>query len=100
LKLQAMVDVPKDMDMCTKVKQLGTNMWKQVTIILKHFLDFMDCFKIFKAHNMFAFMLDPWFKDLNIMGDHVGHVSTIEIIVAYMIVPPSNLWDFVSKLHG
>jgi hypothetical protein len=34
------------------------------------------------------------------MGDHVGHVSTIEIIVAYMIIPPSNLWDFLLKLHG
>jgi hypothetical protein len=59
LKLQAKVDVPKDMDMCTKVKQFGTNMWEQVANILRPFLDFMDCFKILKVHNMLAFMLDP-----------------------------------------
>ncbi len=100
LKSQAKVDVPKDMDMCTKVKQLGTNMWKQSTIILRPFLYFVDCFKILNGHNMLAFMLDPWFKDLSLMGDHVGHVSIIEIIVAYMIVPTSNLWNFVLKLHG
>jgi hypothetical protein len=59
LKLQAKIDVPKDMDMCTNMKQLGTNMWEQVAIILRPFLDFMDCFKILKVHNMLAFMLDP-----------------------------------------
>jgi hypothetical protein len=59
VEVASKVDVLEDMDMCTKVKQLGTNMWEQVAIILRPFLDFMDCFKIFKAHNMLAFMLYP-----------------------------------------
>jgi len=69
--------------MCTKVKKLGANMREQATHVLSSFLDFMDCFKLSKAHNMVALMLDPWFKDLSLMGDYVGHSSVIEISVAY-----------------
>lgn len=48
------------------------------------FLDFMDFFKLSKAHNMFtSFMLDPWFKDLNLAGDYVDHVLAIEIVVTF-----------------
>jgi len=32
---------------------------------------------------MVTLMLDPCFKDLSLMGDYVGHFSTIEIVVAY-----------------
>jgi hypothetical protein len=35
------------MDMHTKVKQPGVNMWKQMTIILTPFLNFMDVFQAF-----------------------------------------------------
>lgn len=43
------------------------------------FLDFMDFFKLFKAHNMLtSFMLDPWFKNLNLVGDYVDHLLAIE----------------------
>jgi len=43
------------------------------------FLDFMDFFKLFKTHNMLtSFMLDPWFKDLNLVGDYVDHLLAIE----------------------
>jgi hypothetical protein len=28
-------------------------------------------------------MLDPWFKDLSLVGDYFGHSFAIEIIVAY-----------------
>jgi hypothetical protein len=67
------------------VSPLGANMWKKKTIVLKPFLDFiMDhCFKFSKVHNMFTFMLDPWFKDLNFEGDHVGQTLTIDIVVTY-----------------
>jgi hypothetical protein len=58
-------------------------MQKQVDIVLRPFLDLMDCFKLSKVHNMVALMLDPCFKDLSLMGDYVGHFSTIEIVVAY-----------------
>jgi hypothetical protein len=58
-------------------------MQKQVDIVLRPFLDLMDCFKLFKVHNMVALMLDLCFKDLSLMGDYVGHFFTIEIVVAY-----------------
>jgi hypothetical protein len=41
------------MDMHTKVKKLGAS-----SLVLKPFLDFIDCFKLSKAHNMVAIMLD------------------------------------------
>ncbi len=59
LELQAKVDASKEMDMHTKVKKLGANMREQIALVLRPFLDFMDCFKLFKAHNMVALMLDP-----------------------------------------
>jgi hypothetical protein len=83
LELQVEVDAFKEMDMCTKVKKLSANMQKQVAILLRPFLDFMDCFKLSKVHNMVIFMLDLQFKDLNIVGDYVGHSSTIGITTAY-----------------
>jgi hypothetical protein len=63
LDLQVKVDVAKDMDMCMKMKQLGANMQLQVAFVLRPFLDFMDSFKLSKAHNMLVLMLDPQFKD-------------------------------------
>jgi hypothetical protein len=59
LELQTEVDASKEMDMHTKVKKLSANMQKQVTLVLRPFLDFMNCFKLSKAHNMVALMLDP-----------------------------------------
>jgi hypothetical protein len=52
LELQVEVDAFEEMDMCIKVKKLGANMREQVALVLRPFLDFMDCFKLFKAHNM------------------------------------------------
>jgi hypothetical protein len=83
LELQVEVDATKEMDMHTKVKKLGANMRKQVSHVLRPFLDFMDCFKLSKAHNMVALMLDCWFKNLSLVGVYVGHSSTIEITAAY-----------------
>ncbi len=40
------------------------------------------CFKFSKVHNMFTFMLDPWFKDLSSKG-YVGKALTIDIVVTY-----------------
>jgi hypothetical protein len=54
LDLQVDVDVEEDIDMHMKVKQLGGNMPLQVTIVLRLLLDFMDSFKLSKAHNMLA----------------------------------------------
>jgi hypothetical protein len=83
LILQTKVDVAHEVDMCIRVKQLGANMQLQVAIVLRPFLDFMDNFKLSKAHNMLAFMLDPWFKDLSLVRNYVGHAFTIEIASAY-----------------
>ncbi len=71
------------MDICTKVKQLRANMCKQVAIVLRFFL---DCFKLFKIHNMVVLMLDPHFKDLSSVGNNIDHSFAIEIIVNHMIV--------------
>jgi hypothetical protein len=42
-----------------------------------------QCFKFSKLHNMFTFMLDLWFKDLNSKGDYVVQALTIDIVVTY-----------------
>jgi hypothetical protein len=60
LELQAKVNVVENMDMCTKVKQLGVNMQEQVIIVLMPFFDFMDSLKILKACCLFScLILDP-----------------------------------------
>jgi hypothetical protein len=43
----------------------------------------MDSFQLSKTHNMIVLILDPWFKDLNLVGDYVGHVSAIKIVTTY-----------------
>jgi hypothetical protein len=61
----------------------------------------MDCFKLFKVHNMVVLMLDPWFKNLNLVGDYVGHSFAIEIVVAYernVFLP--TLKTLYQKHHG
>ncbi len=61
----------------------------------------MDSFKLSKTHNMLVLMLDPWFKDLSLVGDYVGHVSTIEIATTYdtqFLFP--TLKKLYQKLHG
>jgi len=85
------------MDMPVKVNQLGANMWEQVIIVLTTFLDFMFSSKLIKAHNMVALLLGPWFKDLSLLVDYVGHFSTIKIDVVYdkEFFLPSYLEKFV-----
>ncbi len=87
--------------MHTKVKKLSANMQKQVTLVLRPFLDFMNCFKLSKGHNMVALMLDIRFKDLSLLGDYVGHSSTIGIIVTYdreFLLPTFKI--LYKKHHG
>jgi hypothetical protein len=46
-------------------------------------------------------MLDHWSKDLNVVGNYVGHASIIEIIIAYesqFLIP--TLKTLYQKLHG
>ncbi len=83
LELQIKIDDVKELDTCTKVKQLGVNMQKQVNVVLQPFLNFMDFFQPTKAHNMVALVLDPRFKDLSLVGDYVGHAFAIEIATTY-----------------
>ncbi len=61
----------------------------------------MDSFKLSKTHNMLALMLDPQFKDLNLMGNYVGHAFAIEIVSAYdtQFLLPTLKASF-QKLHG
>ncbi len=59
LELQAEIDAIENMDMHMKMKQLNANMQRQVTIVLRPFLDFMYFFNPPKAHNMVVLMLDP-----------------------------------------
>jgi hypothetical protein len=72
-----------------------------MNIVFRPFLDFMDSFKLSKAHNMFALMLDPYFKDLSLMGDSVGQFLAIEIVSAYenqFLFP--TLKSLYQKFHG
>lgn len=56
-------------------------MQQQVPHVLRALFDFIN-FKLSKVHNMVALMFDLWFKDSNLMGDYVGHLSVIEIVAA------------------
>jgi hypothetical protein len=61
----------------------------------------MDCFKVFKIDNKVTFMLNPWFKNLSLMVDYIGHSFTIEIVATYdsqFFLPPVK--TFYQKLHG
>ncbi len=101
LELQVELDASEEMDMCIKVKKLGANMWEQVALVVRPFLDFMDCFKHSKAHNMVAFMLDLQFKDLSLVGDYVGHYFAIVIAFAYdreFVLPTLKI--LYKKHHG
>jgi hypothetical protein len=101
LDLQIEVDVAEDTNMCMKMKQFGANMQLQVAFVLRLFLDFMDSFKLSKAHNMLVLMLDPQFKDLSLVGDYVGHALVIEIDVAYDTeFLPLTFKILYQKLHG
>jgi hypothetical protein len=71
------------MDMHITVEKLGANMQEQVALVLRSFLNFMDYFKLSKAHNMVGLMLDPQFKDLTIVGDYVNHSFAIVIATTY-----------------
>jgi len=48
LELWAKVDVAKDVDMCTKMKQLGVKMQKQIVIVLRLFHDSITNFMFYK----------------------------------------------------
>jgi predicted transcriptional regulator len=52
LQLWANVNVAKDMDMCTKVKQLGVKMQKQIVIGLRLFHDFITNFMFLKETHL------------------------------------------------
>jgi hypothetical protein len=101
LEFQEVVDVTGKMDMCCKVKLFDFNIHIQVVIVLKPFLDFMNNFKLSKAHNMLMWMLDLWFKNLNLVGEYVGQKPAIEIVVIYdnqFFLP--LLKTLCYKLHG
>ncbi len=86
--------------MCTQVKKLGVNMQQQVPHVLRALFDFIN-FKLSKVHNMVALMFDLWFKDSNLMGDYVGHLSVIEIVAAqdkeFLLLTLKTLYQ---KHHG
>jgi len=52
LKSWAKVDVVKDMDMCTEMKQLGVKMQKQIVIVLRLFHDFITNFMFEKKTHL------------------------------------------------
>jgi hypothetical protein len=52
LELWAKVDVAKDMDMCTKMQQLGVKMQKQIVIVLRLFHDFITNFMFLKKKHI------------------------------------------------
>ncbi len=99
--MQPKIDVVKEMDLHLEMKQLGVNMQLHEAIVLRPFLDFMDFFKLSKAHNMLALMLDPQFKDKSLVKDYVGHDSSIKIATIYdtqFLFP--TIKKLYQKLHG
>jgi len=53
--------------------------------ILRPFLNFMNCFKTFKANTIVALILDLWFKDLALVGDFIEHALIIWITNATLV---------------
>jgi hypothetical protein len=47
-------------------------MWAKVIGVLKPFLAFTSSFQPCATHNMLVFMLDSWFKNLQLIHDFVG----------------------------
>jgi hypothetical protein len=58
-------------------------MMTQVINILSPFLTFALVYNQAKVHNMLAIMFDPWFKNMKLIWDFVGHAHAIQIVIDY-----------------
>jgi hypothetical protein len=56
------------------------NMMAKVKAVLAPFLAFASTYIVVKAHNMFALMLDPWFKSLNILKSFAAKAKVIHMV--------------------
>ena len=52
----------------------------EVAIVLQPFLSFPHTFDAGKVHNILALMLDPQFKDLEVILNYVGHDVAKQVI--------------------
>ncbi len=62
---------------------LHIHMMVEVNTILAPFLAFASTYIVVKAHNMFALMLDPQFKSLDILKTFFGKAKVIHMVVEY-----------------
>lgn len=58
-------------------------MQQEVVKVIKVFLQFLKLFDSHQIHNMFALMLDPHFKSLEVFEKYVGHKITIHLVIEY-----------------
>jgi hypothetical protein len=64
---------------------LHIHMMVEVKAVLAPFLAFTSTYNVVKVHNMFALMLDPRFKSLDILKAFVGKAKVIHMVVEYDI---------------
>jgi hypothetical protein len=62
---------------------LYRRMASEVATVLQPFLSFARTFDAGKAHNMLALMLDPRFKDLEVILNYVGHDVVKQVVDEY-----------------
>jgi hypothetical protein len=55
----------------------------EVATVLRPLLSFARTFDVGKAHNMLALMLDPRFKDLEVILNYVGHDMAKQVVDDY-----------------
>jgi hypothetical protein len=48
--------------------------------MIKHFLEFLKAFHFQQVHIMLAFMLDPYFKSLQVVQNFVGCGNVIHLL--------------------
>lgn len=66
------------------------NMWVQVVKVIKPCFYFLIVYDLHQVHNMLAFMLDPYFKSLQVFKIYVGQGNVIHLVIEYdakLIIP-------------
>jgi hypothetical protein len=67
-------------DFESKLGALRIHMIEEIKVVFTPFLEFASTYNVIKAHNMFAFMLDLWFKSLDVLKTYVGKAKVIHMV--------------------
>jgi hypothetical protein len=66
-----------------KLGALHIHMMEEIKVIFTPFLEFASIYNVIKAHNMFAFMLNLWFKSLDVLKTYAGKAKVIHMVAKY-----------------